>query len=164
MKTVCFRILVILLLVVSILFFLWNSLLFLKKGFARENEMIEITDDNRKEIASLIEEKSALREKLPNIDQIEKIEHLSLMHKDQITVYEKDGTTYDLYTNLYHDPLIVYIQKEGYNIYFRSAEWIPDLMKTIFWFVVSIVLAVPLISIANKRFSLLEKRKKPLPW
>ena len=164
MKTVRFRILMILLLVVSILFFLWNSLLLLSKGFARENEMIEITDDNRKEIASLIEEKSALREKLPNIDQIEKIEHLALMHKDQITVYEKDGTTYDLYTNLYNDPLIVYIQKEGYNIYFRSSELIPDLVKIIFWFVVSIVLAVPLISVANKRFSLLEKRKKPLPW
>ncbi len=154
----------ILLLVVSVLFFLWNSFLLCLKGFVRDNTMVEITDNNRKEIVSLIEKRSALCEELPNIDQIEKIEHLALMHKDQITVYEKDGTRYDLYTNRYDDPLIIYIQKEGYNIYFRRLELIPDLMKIIFWFVASIVLAVPLISIANKRFSLLEKIKKPVPW
>lgn len=127
MKTKLLKFVVKLVMVLSIFIVLWNGFLLFIAGFVREHNGIELDDDNRKTIVSLMKENVDCYEQIPSIKKATKIEHLALMHKDEITVYYADGTTYSFFIKNYE--LILYIRNEGYNVYFKSHEFVIDLVK-----------------------------------
>ena len=131
---------------ISILFFLWNSLMLILAGFTREYNTIIISDNNREKIISLIEENLDCYKEIPDISIAKKIERTALMHKDEITIYYEDEKNYNFFIdNTYNNPFISYIQNEGYNNYFQSSEFIVDLIKTIISFIISVGITVILI-------------------
>ncbi|MBQ9122720.1 MAG: hypothetical protein IJY10_04415 [Lachnospiraceae bacterium] len=130
--------------IVSILIFLWNSFFLYVAGFVRECDRIKINDSNRQQIVSLIKEtmislleekKYSLEyieyyEKMPNLNQAIEIERFKRFRDVEITVYYEDGTRY--YINLDNSEdnrLCLLIRSEGYNVYFRSLEFAQDLIK-----------------------------------
>lgn len=157
------RVLIIIGLIISIVFFLSGSLTVYMKGFLRECDRIVVTDNNREKLVSLIEEtldaliketEDALMsadyyKKMPDINRAKEIECWVKLHKDDITVFYEDGTTYSFYVRRsYGGPLISLIQNEGYNVYFRSSEFVADLIKVIIP-LMAIVVAVILIRKIN---------------
>ena len=130
--------------IVSILVFLWNSFLLYIAGFVRECDRIKITDSNRQQIVSLIKETmiSLLEEKkysleyieyydkMPNLNQAIEIERFRRFRDVEITVYYEDGTRYYIDLDNWEDNrLCLLIRSEGYNVYFRSLEFAQDLIK-----------------------------------
>lgn len=146
MKLKYVKVVALLFLIISIVFFLWNSIMIFVAGFVRECDTIIITDNNRAEIVSLMKENINCYEEIPDISRAKEIEYTALMHKDNLTVYYEDETTYDFFIdNSYNNPLVFYIQNEGHNVYFNSSEFIIDLIKTIIPLIFSIVITIFLI-------------------
>lgn len=115
-------------------------------GFTRECDTIIITDNNREKIVSLMEENIDCYKEIPDINQAKEIEHTALMHKNELTIYYEDETTYNFFIdNAYNNPFISYIQNEGHNAYFKSSEFVADLIKTIIPFIISVSITVFLI-------------------
>ena len=141
----------VLLLIISILFFLSNAFILLISGFAREHNAIDINNNNRETVISLFEENIDYHEQVPDINKVTKIEHLVLLHDDKITVYYQDGTTYDFLINYgYKNPFTLYIKNEGYSVYFNSSEFVIHLIKVIVPFILSVVFVVVLLKRKKK--------------
>lgn len=141
---------IIILLVLSVLAFLWNSIFLFLSGFIREHNAIKITDNNRTAVISLLKENVDCYEEVPNIEQAVKIEYLVLMHKDRITLYYSDETTYSFFIkDAYKNPFTLYIKNEGYNVYFKSSEFAADLVKAFISLALSIIFVIIL---AKERF------------
>ena len=115
-------------------------------GFTRECDTIIITDNNREKIVSLMERNVDCYKEIPDISRVKEIKHTVLMHKDELTVYYEDETTYNFFIdNAYNNPFILYIQNEGHNVYFKSSEFIVDLIKAIIPFIISVIVTIVLI-------------------
>ncbi len=141
------KFIVVFILILSALLFLWNGFMLLNAGFVRENDYVIINDGNREKIASLLEENVDGYESIPDMKKAVKIEHLALMHKDKITVYYEDEKTYDFFIeDAYENPIALYIENEGYNVYFNSSDFWVDLIKTIIPFITAIASSVVLFT------------------
>ncbi len=140
------RALAVLAIIISILVILLNCLSLYIAGFVRECDRIKITEENREivvalveeTIASLIEEGNASSndityyEKMPDLNQAKEIERYVGFRRNQISVYYEDGTSYGFWLEKSDNgPLSLLIQEEGYNVYFRSEEFLEDLIKII---------------------------------
>lgn len=162
------KVLAILGLIIAILFFLSGSVNIWMKGVLRESDRIRVTDDNREKIASLMEETIASLDKawggdllkggykIPDVSRAKEIDCSAGWHDYQIIIYYEDGTEH-LFSTRGGEPLILHIQNEGYkyNAYFRSAEFVQDLIKTI---IPLIIIVVAIILIRKMQF--LEGRLK----
>lgn len=141
------KFIVVFIFILSASLFLWNGFMLVSAGFVRENDCLIINDGNREKIISLLEETVDSYENIPDMKKAVKIEHLTLMHKDQITVYYEDETTYDFFIEYaYENPIALYIENEGYSVYFNSSEFGVDLIKTIIPFITAIASAVVLFT------------------
>lgn len=116
--------------VLSLMFFLWNSLIFCISGFLREHNAIEVSDVNREDIEYLLSLNSDLYEDMPDIANAVKAEYLVLMHKDKVTITYDDETDFRFFIkDAYKNPLTQYIKENGYVVYFRSSEFIGDAVR-----------------------------------
>lgn len=130
--------------VISILVFFWNSIFLYIAGFVRECDRIKITDSNRPQMVSLVKEtmlslleekKYALEyieyyEKMPDLNQAKEIERFRRFRDVEVTICYEDGSRYFIYLDNSEDnPLCLLIRNEGYNVYFRSMEFVRDLIK-----------------------------------
>ena len=144
MKVKYIKALAIVVIIVSILVFLWNGFWLHISGFVRECDRIKITDSNRQQIVSLVKEtmislleekKYSLEyieyyEKMPNLNQAKEIERFKRFRDVEITVYYEDGAWYSIVLDNSEDNrLCLLIRSEGYNVYFRSMEFAQDLIK-----------------------------------
>lgn len=140
------RALAVLVIIISILVILCNCFSLYIAGFVRECDRIKITEENREmvvalveeTIASLIEEGNASSndvayyEKMPDLNRAKEVERYVGFRRNQISVYYEDGTSYGFWLEKSDNgPLSLLIQEEGYNAYFRSEEFLEDLMKII---------------------------------
>ena len=145
-KTTNLRVLALVVLIWSILFLLHYGFEFLLCGFVRDHSAIEIDGNNRSVVDSLVHGSMKNDEEMPDIENAVKIEHLSLMHKDEITITYNDETTFRFFIkNRYRHPLILYIKENGYIVYFRSAEFFWLVVKAGIFFSLCIASAVFLI-------------------
>lgn len=162
------KVLITLGMIIAILFFLSGSAAIGMTALFRECNRIVVTDDNRKEMASMLEEtiefnkrwKPELAEegfKMPDMNRAKEIESHVGWHDYTITVYYEDGTDYPIVITS-STPLTSLIQNEGYNVYFRSMEFAQDLIKVIIPLIV-IVVAVILIRKIQFRESILKYRE-----
>ena len=114
---------------------LWRGLLIGFAGFGRENNAVKITDSNREHIDSLLRKDIDLHkgrdysyDEIPPISEAIEIEYLVSPHDNEITIHYNDGSTCDLYVNYPATYLVDYIRAEGYNVYFRSTEFVGHLI------------------------------------
>lgn len=146
------RILTICGLIIAILFFLSGSAWIGMTALFRECDRIAVTDANRKEMASMLEETIDLNKqwvpaladagfKMPDMNRAKEIESHVGWHDYEITVYYEDGTDYSFYIKV-GTSLTSLIQNEGYNVYFRSWEFVRDLIKVIIPLLVIVVAAI----------------------
>lgn len=148
MKSIHSKIITVLVLVICIIFFLCSSFSLLISGFVRDHNAIEISDNNKDKIISLLEENINCYEEIPNIRQAVKMEYIVLMHKDEITVHYDDETTYNFFIkDAYQNPVTLYIKNEGYNVYFNSSKFIFALIKIVFSFLLSVASTVVLLKL-----------------
>ena len=155
------RVLTIIGLIVAILCFLSGSVGIWMSVVFRESDRIKVTDENREEITSLMEETIASLNKawgtllegdgfeVPDVSRAEEIDCKTGWQDYQITILYEDGTEH-LFSTRGGEPLIVHIQNEGYkyNAYLRSSEFARDLIKVIIPLIV-IVVAIILIRKIN---------------
>lgn len=138
------RALAVLVIIISILVILVNCFSLYIAGFVRECDRIKITDDNRETIVALVEETIAslieegntssndvtYYEKMPDLKQAKEVERYVGFRRNEISVYYEDGTSYGFWVEKSDEgPLSLLIQEEGYNVYFRSEEFVEDLIK-----------------------------------
>ena len=129
----------VLILIISILFFLQNCFAILVAGDLSECYRVRITGYNREEIVSLMKENIDCYIKIPDVSRAKEIEYNNRFLDSELIIYYEDGTTYDLgKSGGDNSPLILYIQDQGYKVYYRSLEFAIDLIK---W-ILSIVLIV----------------------
>lgn len=146
MKYKILKPIIIILLILSVSVFLWNSFELFIAGFVRENYAITINDNNREKIASLLEKNTDCYEEIPPLDQAVKIEYIVLMHKDRITVHYADETTYVFFIkDAYKNPVTLYIKDEGCSVYFTSPESLEDIINACIPLALSVILVVLLI-------------------
>ena len=114
---------------------LWRGLLIGIAGFVRENNAVVITDSNREHIDSLLrkdidlnKERDYNYEEIPPISEAIEIEYLVSLHKNEITIHYNDGSTCRLFVTYPATYLVDYIKAEGYNVYFRSSEFVGHLI------------------------------------
>lgn len=168
------RVLTVLGLIVTILFFLSGSVGIWMSGVLRESDRIKVTDENREQITSLMEETIAsLNETwepflegdgfdVPDVSRAKEIDCKIGWHDYQITIYYEDGTEH-FFAIRGGEPLIAHIQKEGYkyNAYFRSSEFVRDLIKVIIpliVIVVAIILLRKINTVIIRKFTYGEKK------
>lgn len=133
-------------LVFSVMFFLWNSLDFCISGFMREHSAIEVSDANREDIEYLLSLNSGSYEDMPDIANAVKAEYLVLMHKDEVTITYNDETDFRFFIkDAYKNPLTQYIKENGYVVYFRSSEFIGDVVRMGVPLLIGIIIIVFLI-------------------
>lgn len=138
------RALAVLVIIISILVILVNCFSLYIAGFVRECDRIKITDDNRETIVALVEETIAslieegnastndiaYYEKMPDLNRAKEIERYVGFRRNEISVYYIDGTSYGFWVEKSDEgPLSLLIREEGYNVYFRSEEFVEDLIK-----------------------------------
>lgn len=114
---------------------LWRGLAIGLSGFVRENNAVKITDSNREHIDSLLRKDIDVNkhrdynyDEIPPISEAIEIEYLVLLYKNEITIHYNDGSTCDLYVNYPATYIVDYIRAEGYNVYFRSTEFVGHLI------------------------------------
>ena len=91
---------------------------------------VDIDDNNRRVIGQLISKNIETDETLPNMDNAISIEWQTLMHKDQIVInYDEEDNFVFYITGRYENTLIEYIKDNGKVVYFKSNEFIIDVVK-----------------------------------
>ena len=91
---------------------------------------VDIDDNNRRVIGQLISKNIETDETLPNMDNAINIEWQTLMHKDQIVInYDEEDNFVFYITGRYENTLIEYIKDNGKVVYFKSNEFIIDVVK-----------------------------------
>lgn len=167
MKTKILKWIAILILILSTLFFLQSISGLLIAGFLREHHAIEINDDNRKTLVSLLEENISCYEEIPAIEQATRVEYLALMHKDKITFHYNDETTHTFFIhNAATNPFTLYIKNEGYNVYFKSSEFTSDFKKATIPFIIFLISLVPAIILLclahskRQKYDILNKKEE----
>lgn len=112
-------------------------------GDLSECYRVRITGYNREEIISLMKENIDCYIKIPDVSRTKEIEYNNRFLDSELIIYYEDGTTYDLgKAGGDNRSLIIYIQDQGYKVYYRSLEFAIDLIK---W-ILSIVLIVILVA------------------
>lgn len=145
MKNRHIKLTAIIILIFSIIVFLWNGfLLFL--GCISENREIEINDYNFMTIDEILYQSIASYDEIPDISNATKIEYIMLMHKDKVTIYYEDKTEHIFFiVNGYENLFTQYMKENGSILYFKSPEFIFDLVKVVASFSILIVCIVILI-------------------
>lgn len=135
-------------LIIAILFFLQSIFVIYFIGKFRECDRIKVTDNNRQKIVSMMEEGCDDYKDIPDMSRAKVIERDSFMHDTKLTVYYEDGTTYStLKPRGQAASISSYLQNEGYNAYFRSMEFVVDLIKLIGSFVILVVVAIKVLDL-----------------
>lgn len=160
MKSKLKKALGIFILIIAILFFLQSIFVIYLSGKLRESDRIRVTDDNRSNISFLMEEtidsliesrtSGLTREdyQIPDISRAKEIDCSYGWHDYEITIYYEDGTKYWFITGG-SEPLTLHILNEGYkyNAYFRSMEFVVDLIKLVASFVILVVVAIKVLDL-----------------
>lgn len=130
MKLRFFKVIISLILIGATACFLWNLFWIFWVGFGRECYGIALTDNNREQIASLMD--ADYYEKISDISRANRVECHFTYDEDRVTFYYEDDTLDAVCEdNLREDLLCLFIQNEGYIVYFRSSEFAGDLKNTI---------------------------------
>lgn len=133
MKTTCLRAVAVVVLVLSVLFFLHYSFwLLVVSLWSSDNVALELNDDNRPFIGSLLPLVVDVEEAF-DIENIEKIEYWSGFRDSRIDITYNDQSEEQLIIRDYgrpRDSLVSYIKENGYIVFFRSAEFFWLVIKT----------------------------------
>lgn len=129
MKKTAVRILVIFVLIVSVLLFLTGCIPVLLAGGVREENALDINDENREYIESQLKYWAEVedRDEVPDMQDAVRISYLVKFDDYYFKVEFNDQREYTLIINC-HFPreFMRYIKSEGYNCYFHSDEFIAD--------------------------------------
>ncbi|MBQ7927007.1 MAG: hypothetical protein IJ335_12070 [Lachnospiraceae bacterium] len=147
MKSILKKVLKYFVLIISILFFLHSILVIYFIGKFRECDRVKVTDNNRQKIVSMMEEAYDDYKDIPDMSRAKVVERRFFMHDAKLTVYYKDGTNYSFYLDRHPDYIRSYFINEGYNAYFRSMEFVVDLIKLVASFVILVVVAIKVLDL-----------------
>ena len=147
MKSILKKVLKYFVLIISILFFLHIILVIYFIGKFRECDRVKVTDNNRQKIVSMMEEAYDDYKDIPDMSRAKVVERRFFMHDAKLTVYYKDGTNYSFYLDRHPDYIRSYFINEGYNAYFRSMEFVVDLIKLVASFVILVVVAIKVLDL-----------------
>lgn len=138
-------------LTLSVLSFIWNCTVLDICINEREHNALEITDENRETVKSLLYGNIEDSENIPDMANATQIEYLVLMHKDEITISYGDTNQYRFFIrDAYKNPLTQYIKNEGYKIYLHSPEFTADLAKAVVTGALSCVFIIILVKRKRK--------------
>jgi hypothetical protein len=133
-------------LVISVILSVWNGLA-IYAASAASDFAIDITDENREKIESLIA--SERKDDIPDLSRATKIKHVyGFLNDDYFVIYYEYGTTHSFGCIL---TLEEYIISEGYNIYLSEPEHTRDLIAVSVTGALSVVSAVTLTVIYTKK-------------
>ena len=146
-------------LIISVIALLWGGVMIFVSGEVRNHNAVDIDDTNRDEIAQLADiakYKETIDGEsyngIPDLKDAVRVDHLSLMHKDEINFLYKDGSSYRVFARAYDNPLVSYVDDNGYNLYYsnENSEFSGDL----------IAIAVPFVFFCASVVTLIVIRKK----
>ncbi len=142
MKIKCLKIITAIFLIFAILFFLWNSfVLFL--GSKSENKEIIINSNNLGTIDNILSQSIDSYNEIPNISNATKIEYVTLLYKDKVTIYYENSAEHTfIIENGHKNAFTQYIIENGDSLYLGSVEFIFDLLKVVISFIVAIICIV----------------------
>ena len=123
-------------------FFIWL-------GSESGNRDIQVTNYNIGTINSIMSESCDFYEEIPDISNATRIEYNMLMHKDRVTIYYEDETEYVfIIKNGYENSFTQYMRENGSILYFKSSEFVFDLVEIFVSF--SAIIVCFIILIRNK--------------
>lgn len=158
-----FRLAITVVLIISAALSLWN----VGAIFAANEESsyaVDITDENRENIASLIEDANKRiynYNDLPGLDKATKIRHIINFLDDEFEISFEYGTTYRFSVDGTIYPLGQYIQDEGYNVYLRSPDYTRDRIILASSLSVTIISAAVLAVSIKKKHGIAESANSP---
>lgn len=158
-----FRLAITVVLIISATLSLWN----VGAIFAANEESsyaVDITDENRENIASLIEDankKIYNYNDLPGLDKATKIRHIINFLDDEFEISFEYGTTYRFSVDGTIYPLGQYIHDEGYNVYLRSPDYTRDRIILASSLSVTIISAAVLAVSIKKKHGIAESANSP---
>ena len=142
MKNKSLKIITIILLIFAILVFLWHSLV-LYLGSKSVNREISINNNNLDIIDNILSQSIDTYNEIPDISNATKIEYVMLFYKDKITIYYENSSAHTFYIKGgYENAFIEYIIENGNSLYLGSMEFVCDLLKFGFSFIVTIICIV----------------------
>lgn len=148
----------IVILIISFIFLLWYGAIIFVCGEVRVNNAVDIDDENREEIAGVIEhakykDTGSDYDSIPDIADAVRVEHLALMHKQEVTFFYKDGSDFRIFIRDWNTPLVSYIDENGYNLYYsnRDSEFSGHIVRLVIPFIVFCGSVAALIVIKNKQ-------------
>jgi len=158
-----FRLAITIVLIISAALSLWN----VGAIFAASEESsyaVDITDENREKIASLIEDANKRiynYNDLPGLDKATKIRHINNFLDDEFEISFEYGTTYRFSVDGTIYPLGQYIHDEGYNVYLRSPDYTRDRIILASSLSVTIISAAVLAVSIKKKHGIAESANSP---
>lgn len=147
MKTIVKKALGIFILIIAILFFLQSIFVIYFIGKFRECDKIKVTDNNRETILSMMEEAYDDYKDIPDMSRAKDVVRFRWMHDTEITICYEDGTNYSFCLDRHPEYIRSYFIDEGYNAYFRSMEFVVDLIKLAISFVILVVVAIKVLDL-----------------
>ena len=150
MKNGYLKLLSIIIVILSIPVFLWNSFMMIL-GIESEHRDLQINDYNRETIDKILSRSIDTYSEIPDISNATKIEYSMLMDEDRGTIYYEDKSVHMFYIerSSFGDNLFIkYMKENGSNFYFRSSDFIIHLVKVIITFSILVVFIV--ISVRKK--------------
>ena len=148
MKKRHMNVIAIIIIILSTIVFLWKAF-FIWLGSESVNRDIQVTNYNIGTINSIMSESCDFYEEIPDISNATRIEYNMLMHKDRVTIYYEDETEYVfIIRNGYENEFTQYMRENGSILYFKSSEFVFDLVKIFVSF--SAIIVCLIILIRNK--------------
>ncbi len=148
-----FRLATTVVLIISAALSLWNvGAIF--AASEESNYAVDITDENRENIASLIEDANKRiynYNDLPDLDKATKIKHIINFLDDEFEIYFENGTTYRFSVDGTIYSLGQYIHDEGYNVYLSGPEFTRDCNIVAVCLATTVISAAALVVICKKR-------------
>ena len=139
---------IIIIIILSTIVFLWKVFL-IWLGSESGNRDIQVTNYNIGTINSIMSESCDFYEEIPDISNATRIEYNMLMHKDRVTIYYEDETEYVfIIRNGYENEFTQYMRENGSILYFKSSEFVFDLVEIFVSF--SAIIVCLIILIRNK--------------
>ena len=129
MKKRHMNVIAIIIIILSTIVFLWKAF-FIWLGSESGNRDIQVTNYNIGTINSIMSESCDFYEEIPDISNATRIEYNMLMHKDRVTIYYEDETEYVfIIRNGYENKFTQYMRENGSILYFKSSEFVFDLVE-----------------------------------
>lgn len=148
MKKRHMNIIAIIILILSTIVFLWNAFL-IRLGYESGNRDIQVTNYNIGKINNILSESCDSYEEIPDVSNATRIEYNMLMHKDAVTIYYEDGNEYVfIIRDGYKNRFTQYMRENGSILYFKSSEFVFDLVEVVVSF--SAIIVCLIILIRNK--------------